>query len=71
MIEYTDIYLKKQSAEYARMCLMQYIACHYTNYCTAIKTETYSEHCQTYFDKDFVKNKKNRPDKETFRGSFS
>ena len=50
MIEYASICMKKSSAGYARI-LMQYM----TNYWVVIKTEAYSEHCQTFKMERFAK----------------
>ena len=85
MIEYVAIYLKKQSAEYARILYVS-DAVHSIRslykYQPVIETEAYSDHCQTfkmerflelwYFDKHILKNTRQRgPRRETFWKCFS
>ena len=64
MIEYTGIYPKKQSTEFARilnvsefwLCLMQHITQGvFTNYWAVAEKETYSEYCQTFKMERFAK----------------
>ena len=55
MIEYTDVYLKKQSVEYARIILKVSDAGHFIIYWAVTEAETYSEHCQTFKMEHFAK----------------
>ena len=55
MTEYVDIYLKKQSVEYARIVLKVSDAGHFTIYGAVTEAETYSEHCQTFKMEHFAK----------------
>ena len=58
MLEYPGIYLKKQSAQYARILnvsdAVHSISSLY-NYGAVIGTETYSERCQTSTEERFAK----------------
>ena len=58
IIEYTGIYLKKQSSECDKI-LNVFDALHSIMSLSVIERETYSEHCQTFKMKRFAKIKMN------------